>query len=112
MPPFVKVRSFLRNLFLSRRVEADLDKEVRSHLELMTEENIRAGMGPEDARRAARVGFRSVDTYSSSRCFAGDRPVGLLLTGATRYSRGSHDRAALRIRFHTRHFLVSRRTCG
>jgi hypothetical protein len=36
MPLFVKVRSFLQNLFLSRRVEADLDNEVRSHLELMT----------------------------------------------------------------------------
>jgi len=30
MPLFVKVRSFLRNLFLSRRVEVDLDQEVHS----------------------------------------------------------------------------------
>ena len=42
MPLFVKVRSFIRNLFLSRRVEVDLDNEVRSHLELMTEEKVRA----------------------------------------------------------------------
>jgi len=61
MPPFAKARSFLRNLFLFRRVEADLDKEVRSHLELMTEENIRAGMGPEEARRAARLELGGVE---------------------------------------------------
>ncbi|MDQ1407838.1 MAG: putative transport system permease protein, partial [Acidobacteriaceae bacterium] len=61
MPLFVKVRSFLRNLFLSRRVEADLDNEVRSHLELMTAENMRAGMGPQEARRAARIELGGVE---------------------------------------------------
>jgi hypothetical protein len=53
---FVKVRSFLRNLFLSGRVEADLHNEVQSHLELMTAENMRAGMGPEEARRFGGYG--------------------------------------------------------
>jgi predicted permease len=61
MPLFVKVRSFLRNLFFSRHVEADLDNEVRSHLELMTAENMRAGMGPEEARRAARIELGGVE---------------------------------------------------
>jgi len=61
MPLLVKVRSFLRNLFLSRRVEADLDNEVRSHLELMTAENMRAGMGPEEARRAAHIELGGVE---------------------------------------------------
>jgi putative ABC transport system permease protein len=61
MPLFMKVRSFLRNLFLSRRVEADLDNEVRSHLELITAENMRAGMGPEQARRAARMELGGVE---------------------------------------------------
>src|SRR6266702_876967 len=55
MPTFLKVRSFLRNLFSIRRVEVDLDEEVRSHLELLTEENIRAGMSPKEAQRAARI---------------------------------------------------------
>src|ERR1700688_4802 len=58
---FVKARSFLRNLFLLRRVEADLDNEVRSHLELMTAENMRAGMGSEEARRAARIELGGVE---------------------------------------------------
>src|SRR5580693_726814 len=55
MPFFVKLRSLLRNLFLSRRVEVDLDQEVHSHLELLTEENIRAGMPLKEAQRRARV---------------------------------------------------------
>lgn len=55
MSLFVKTRSFLRNLFFSRRVEVDLDEEVHSHLEMLIEENIRAGMPPREAQRAARI---------------------------------------------------------
>ncbi len=61
MPLLVKVRSFLRNLFLSRRVEADLDQEVHSHLELLTGENIRAGMPPQEAQRAARIELGGIE---------------------------------------------------
>src|SRR6266446_2939884 len=61
MPLFVKARSFLRNLFLSRRVDADLDQEVRSHLELLVAENIRAGMPPHEAQRAARLELGGVE---------------------------------------------------
>ncbi|HEV2348930.1 MAG TPA: ABC transporter permease [Terriglobia bacterium] len=57
----VKVRSFLRNLFLSRRVETDLDQEVHSHLEMLIEENFRAGMDPDQAQRAARIEMGGVD---------------------------------------------------
>src|SRR6202795_3870436 len=61
MPLLVKVRSFLRNLFLSRRVESDLDQEIHSHLEMLTEENIRAGMPPHEAHRAARIELGGVE---------------------------------------------------
>jgi len=61
MPTFLKVRSFLRNLFSVRRVEVDLDEEVRSHLELLTEENIRAGMSPKEAQRAARIELGGIE---------------------------------------------------
>src|SRR5450432_1784705 len=57
----VKARSFLRNFFLSRRVEADLDQEVHSHLEMLTEENIRAGMPPQEAQRIARIELGGVE---------------------------------------------------
>ncbi|MGD0220943.1 MAG: ABC transporter permease [Terriglobia bacterium] len=57
----VKARSFLRNLFLSRRVEVDLDAEVHSHLEMLVEENIRAGMPPEEAQRAAWIELGGIE---------------------------------------------------
>jgi len=52
---FVKFQSFLRHLFLSRRVEVDLDEEVQAHLAMLTEEGMRAGMPPHEAQRAARI---------------------------------------------------------
>jgi putative ABC transport system permease protein len=61
MPLLVRIRSFARNLFSSRRVEADLDEEVRSHLEMMTEENLRAGMPAGEARRAARIELGGIE---------------------------------------------------
>ncbi len=61
MPLLVKARSFLRNLFSTRRLELDLDEEVRSHLELLVDENIRAGMPPREAQRAARIELGGVE---------------------------------------------------
>jgi predicted permease len=61
MPLLVKVRSFLRNILSSRHLEVDLDEEVHSHLELLTEENIRAGMSPEEAQRGARIELGGIE---------------------------------------------------
>src|SRR5262245_20269495 len=61
MPLFAKSRSYLRNLFLARRVEADLDEEVRAHLEMLVEENVSAGMTAEEARREALMELGGVD---------------------------------------------------
>jgi putative ABC transport system permease protein len=61
MPLFVKARRFLRNLFSSRRVDIDLDQEVHAHLELLIQENIRAGMPPQEAQRAARVELGGIE---------------------------------------------------
>lgn len=61
MSLFVKARSFLRNLFLPHRVDSDLDQEVRSHLELLVEENLRAGMPAKEAQRAARIELGGIE---------------------------------------------------
>ena len=61
MPLLVKARSFLRNIFQSRRVDADLDQEVRSHLEMLIEEKVRAGMPLGEAQRAARIELGGVE---------------------------------------------------
>ncbi len=61
MPLFVRARSLLRNLFFSRRVEGDLDQEVHAHLEMLTDGNIRGGMSPEEAQRAARIELGGIE---------------------------------------------------
>src|SRR5580658_9211121 len=61
MPLLVKGQSFLRNLIFTRRVDADLDQEVRSHLEMLIEEKIRAGMLSSEAQRAARIELGGVE---------------------------------------------------
>ena len=45
----------LKGLIRSRRVEQELDEELRAYLESDVEAKVRAGMTPGDARRAARV---------------------------------------------------------
>ena len=55
MPLLAKFRSLLENLFLERRVEAELDREVRSHLEMLVEEHLRSGMSGTEAQRAAQL---------------------------------------------------------
>jgi predicted permease len=61
MPLLVKARSFLRNIFYSRQVDAELDQEVHAHLELLIEEKVRAGMALGEARRAARIELGGVE---------------------------------------------------
>ena len=55
MPLFAKARSFLRNLIFVGRAEEDLDQEIRSHLQMLIDENLKAGLGREEAERAARL---------------------------------------------------------
>ncbi|HXP62631.1 MAG TPA: ABC transporter permease [Dongiaceae bacterium] len=48
-------RTYLRfrALFEKRRLDIDMDAEMRAHLEMQTRENLEAGMAPEEARYAA-----------------------------------------------------------
>ena len=55
------IRMWIRALLFRRRVEAEMDKEMRLHLEMETDANIRAGMPPEVAHRQALLAFRGVD---------------------------------------------------
>ena len=61
MPLLVKARSFARNLFSPRRADVDLDQEVHAHLELLVDENIRRGMPPAEAQRAARIELGGIE---------------------------------------------------
>jgi hypothetical protein len=50
------------NLFRRARVDREINDELRAHIEMRTEDNVRAGMSPEEARRDAllRFGNRTV----------------------------------------------------
>jgi predicted permease len=51
----------LRAFFGGHDLDADLDAEMASHLEMAVEENIQRGMSPEEARRQALVRFGGVE---------------------------------------------------
>src|SRR6185437_13215245 len=47
----------IQNFSTDRSSDERLREEMESHLEAQTEDNIRAGMSPEEARRQARLKF-------------------------------------------------------
>lgn len=51
----------LRNVAIRRREEQRLTEEMESHIASQTEENLRAGMNPAEARRLARLKFGAVE---------------------------------------------------
>ena len=53
--------SRLAALFRKQSLREEFDQELRGHLEMETERNLRRGMSPEEARRAARLSLGGVD---------------------------------------------------
>ncbi|HEY3458518.1 MAG TPA: permease prefix domain 1-containing protein, partial [Bryobacteraceae bacterium] len=68
------VAARLRGLFEHKRLERELDDEVRFHLEMQIEDNRRTGMNPAEARYAAMRSFGGLEpmkeTYRERRTFA------------------------------------------
>src|SRR5262245_57674735 len=56
-----KLKTGLRALLRRSGMERELDEELRLHIERQTEQNIRLGMSPEEARYAARKAFGGVE---------------------------------------------------
>ncbi len=56
----------LRGLFLKRKLERDLEDEIRSHLDMQIEDNLRLGMSPEAARYEALRKFGGVERVKES----------------------------------------------
>jgi len=61
MKPATRVRSWLRSLFSKGRFDADMEAEMRMHLELRTEKNMAAGMSPQEAHYTALRDFGGVE---------------------------------------------------
>jgi len=55
------LRYRLRSLFQRETVERELDAELRAHLERQIESYTRAGLGPDEAQRRARLLFGGLD---------------------------------------------------
>ena len=57
------LRMQLRQLLHRSAAEERMDEEIRFHIEMQTEKNIRAGMSPEEARRRAVLAFGGVEGH-------------------------------------------------
>jgi putative ABC transport system permease protein len=55
-------RARVRAIFLRKAADADLQEEIRFHLELETEKNVRLGMSRDEAARVARARFGGVES--------------------------------------------------
>ena len=56
-----KLMTKLRALLQRSVMEHELDEELRHHIEQQTEQNIRLGMNPDEARYAARKAFGGLE---------------------------------------------------
>ena len=61
-----QARMWLRALLARRRVESEMEKEMRFHVELETQHNVERGMSPGDARRSAMLAFGGVERAKES----------------------------------------------
>ncbi len=66
MEPLRTFVSRVLGLFGKRRLDSDLDTELRSHLDALTEANIRRGMNEQEARQAARREFGGLEQTKES----------------------------------------------
>src|SRR5262249_61880065 len=55
------LKARLRALFRRESVLRDIEEELRVHVEMETETNIKRGMAPDEARAAAQKSFGNVD---------------------------------------------------
>src|SRR5919109_2853014 len=61
-----KLQLRLRALFQKRKLDMEMDEEMRSHVEMQVQENIQAGMNPEEARYRALRQFGWVESIKET----------------------------------------------
>src|SRR5579863_8581011 len=62
----MKVQSRLRAIFQKRKLDTEMNEEMRSHIEMRTRENIESGMNPEEARFAALRQFGPTESLKET----------------------------------------------
>lgn len=66
----------IRALLSRARMDAEMDDELRFHMEMETEKNLRKGMAPAEARRQAMIAFGGVERFrEQTREERGARPL-------------------------------------
>ena len=66
MQVFRRTVLWVRALFARGRVERDMAREMRVHIEMETERNVALGMTPAEARRRAMAGFGGVERFKEA----------------------------------------------
>ena len=61
-----RIRRWFGVQFQKRKLDADMDEEMRAHVEMRTRENLAAGMGPREAHYAALRQFGWVESIKES----------------------------------------------
>src|SRR5204863_9722005 len=61
-----KLQVRIRALSQKRQLDAEMDEEMRSHIEMQTQENLDAGMNPAEARYAALRQFGRVESIKET----------------------------------------------
>ena len=59
-------KSFCRSLFRKQQIDADLDDELHSTIDLLADQKVREGLSPAAARRAARIELGGVEQVKES----------------------------------------------
>src|SRR6266496_1629439 len=63
---FHKLRLRFRSLFRKQMLDERMDEEMRSHIEMQTQENLDSGMNPDEARYAALRQFGWVESMKET----------------------------------------------
>jgi len=66
MNQFQKIRSCFRALFGQRKLDLEMDEEMRAHIEMRKQANIDAGMESDEARRAALREFGTAESLKET----------------------------------------------
>jgi putative ABC transport system permease protein len=63
---WLRIRFILRNLLKKQQVNSDLDAEIRSYIDAVTEEKMASGLHPDEARRCALAEIGGVEQVKQS----------------------------------------------
>src|ERR1700722_10329073 len=65
-PPWSRLKSWIRSVSRGRRLEADMEAEIRFHLEARAADLVREGLGSSEAMRKARLEFGTVAAHKDA----------------------------------------------